>query len=345
MPNCKRCSKNIANRVAVCSTCNNQFHPGCVPLYLAIKTSNQCCTNIQTETDTTTVSKLNSAVNAANVRTAARQMSHNQVRDISLMEDEVMESTVTTEEFKGMATQEQQTTMFEMLRRIETSNKTQTAVLDDHTALLNELKSELMQQKLRIGTLEAENAALRGEVNQLNSEVSHFKELQLDRRSNSEFKVIGVPKQATQSNSEIIKKLLGHIKLDSQLENILEIRDLIGRQNVEPSSQSNAIRDTKAPFVVLCNSSTTRSFIVKTSKKDGPIKFKALFPEYIGEATVSLYEMLPTAVHKIRVAAKERAVAAKYNYVWSSEGTVYARKEAKAPRIPIVTPTDVNKMA
>lgn len=62
-------------------------------------------------------------------------------------------------------------------------------------------------------------------------------------------------------------------------------------------------------------------------------------------SVIGIYEMLSNYHNKLRLAAKARANANNFQYVWPREGNIFAKKAGDSQSIPLVTNNDLKKIA
>lgn len=156
-------------------------------------------------------------------------------------------------------------------------------------------------EKMR--SLENENALLRDEIEQI-------KELLVNSPSNAELIVTGIPCSSTVPLKDIACAILKYLKLDSICSDILEVRKFMPKK--DNSSTTNKTRSplylsrTTFSFIIRFKSIGARDLAVKIKREYGDFDFCDVFPGDL-KTRVNTYEMLPTAIYKLRTLAKERA--------------------------------------
>ena len=86
-----------------------------------------------------------------------------------------------------------------------------------------------------------------------------------------------------------------------------------------------------------------RNHILKIKRESGMLKFSDIFSSS-SVSQIYLSEMVPSALHKLRLLAKTKADELNYKYVWIREGKLFVRKNDESDKIQIISESDLNKM-
>ena len=96
-------------------------------------------------------------------------------------------------------------------------------------------------------------------------------------------------------------------------------------------------------FIIEFSSHDVALSVLKKKKQHGKIVFSDIMPGG-SDNEVTIFEMLPQFIYKLRHSAREVANKHGYKHVWVSNGTVLVRKNNNSQIIEISTTSDLAKI-
>lgn len=135
--------------------------------------------------------------------------------------------------------------------------------------------------------------------------------------------------------------------LDYLCNDIIEVRAFNVNSNAEYTQSKHGVIIPTFSFIVKFKSSIIRDHVLKIKRKIGAIKCYDIYTS--GETlssneTIALYEMLPEALHNLRLLTKEKAKQCNFKYVWAREGKIYVQRNDQSERIVISSKADLSKI-
>lgn len=224
------------------------------------------------------------------------------------------------DDFRQLDTSGQLFLMFKSIKATETN--------------VADIKLEVSRQKERIAFLEAENKALRSELEQV-------KDLHNFDKPSSEIKLCGVPASDSTPARDIVSKILKHVNLEHLTQDIIDTRPLITKTR-NPGT-SNRTNTNSLNYIISVKSDAIRAHIIQTKRNFGKIKYSDIFSGG-SDSYLDLYEMLPKIKHKLLLAAKDRARQVGYKSVWVFDGNIYVRKDDSSDKVNIRIESDLDKI-
>ena len=141
-----------------------------------------------------------------------------------------------------------------------------------------------------------------------------------------------------------------HLKLERFCDDILETRRFnlqSRRENAElielNDDGKNKKREATFSSIVKFKCASVRDHILKIKRELGELKFSDIFSSS-SASQIYLSEMVPSALHKLRLLAKTRAEKFNYKYVWTREGKLFVRKNDESDKIELISESDLDKM-
>lgn len=206
--------------------------------------------------------------------------------------------------------------------------------LMDRTAKIEAKLDELTEVKEQVSRHEDDIQLLKIGVSKVDELEYRIHELeQRTRLNNLEFS--GIPVTANENTEEIILTVAKVVGFE------LSCTDIVAHHRV-PS-----YNDKRVPNII-CQLSTRRikmEFLQKvkefTKEKKTSLKANVIYKKF-PSSTVFVNEHLSPFRKKLLMAAKQKKMKSNWLYVWSKEGSIYARKTDSSKVVKIKSLTDVD---
>lgn len=176
--------------------------------------------------------------------------------------------------------------------------------------------------------------ALNTRCKKLEAEVDDLKMILSCNSQSAELKISCIPLSVALPGTEIAKRLLSYVNLDSLHNSILSVRKV----NYKDTAETQA-------FIVQLTSCQIRDFIVKTVKCHGEIFSDDIFPEFVkNHSKIFANEFFSQSTHVLLQKTKEKARVCNYKFTWAKNGVIYTRKDESSKTITIITTSDLDKV-
>ncbi|CAB0041761.1 unnamed protein product, partial [Trichogramma brassicae] len=194
--------------------------------------------------------------------------------------------------------------------------------------------------------LKEENAALRGQVNDLTTAVNGLTRNQRHPQPWTEVKFINIDSSNDSTAVELAEKILSHYALSGFSSDIITTRkvtqDLSGTNAQRPGNPTTGGK--KDSVIVKFKSAALRDRVLKVVREKGTTPYSEIFGGADG-SPIRAYELVNPAVFALKKKVSALAKEKGYRFVWVREGALRVRKDERSPVIHITTETDLKQIA
>ena len=121
------------------------------------------------------------------------------------------------------------------------------------------------------------------------------------------------------------------------------VMDAEAAPNTNVNAQNNNGHNKCFAFIIKFKSQFITRHVLKVKRKHGTLKFEDLVPDG-SDNVISVFEMLPSYLNKLRILAKDRANERDYKHVWPVDGCIFVKKTDSSVPIVISTEQDLNNI-
>lgn len=201
---------------------------------------------------------------------------------------------------------------------------------------INDLKDLMKNQDSKINVcndeiqrLSSENVQLRGKINSLATELHALE--QYSHRSN--LVIYGVPETENENIQHVMRRLATAIQFPDWSTSLVDAVHRLGRRN----------NNDPRPIIIKFVSRQDRDEFLKKRKVRRNLKATDL--GFSSENSIYINESLTSATRELLKLARDKAKEKNYSQVWTSNCSIFVRKEkGKSPVIKILSVNDLDKM-